>query len=51
MIMINELMITIMFMMKVMIIKNKYMNNKNNNTSTNIFGNKSDNKAHHEHFL
>ena len=51
MIMINELIMTIIFMMKVMIIKNKYMNNKNNNTITKICGNKSDNKAHHEHFL
>ena len=34
----NELMImiTIIFMMKVMTIKNKYMNNKNINTTTNI---------------
>ena len=51
MIMINELIITIIFMMKVMIIKNKYMNNKNSNITTNICGNKSNNKAHHEHFL
>ena len=51
MIMINELIMTIIFMMKVMIMENKYMNNKNNNTTTNICGNKSDNKAHHEHFL
>ena len=53
MIMINELMImiTIIFMVKVMIIKNKYMNNKNKNTTTNKGGNKNDNKAHHKHFL
>ena len=41
MIMINELviMITIIFIMKVMIIRNKQMN-KNNNTTTNLCGNK-----------
>ena len=53
MIMINELMIMIKirFIMKVMIIKSKYTSNKSRNTTTNICGNKNDNKAHHQHFL
>ena len=53
MITINELliMIKITFIMKVMIIKSKYKSNKSKNTTTNICGNKNDNKAHHQHFL
>ena len=40
--MIYELMrmIRIIFIMKVMIIKNEYINNKNNSTTTNKFGTK-----------
>ena len=53
MITINELMIMIkiLFIMKVMIIKNKYTSIKSKNTTTNICGNENDNEAHHQHFL
>ena len=45
------IMIKITFIMKVMITKSKYTTNKGKNTTTNICGNKNDNKVHHQLFL
>ena len=40
-------MITVIFIIKIMIIKNEWMNNKNNNTTTNVCGNKSSNNRNY----